>query len=112
MAGVPQKMTNFFASKSTMNFFGIPTMSLGRPEPEEGEVVEIDERNGNYRKIIHKDGKIVGAILQGDLAYSGILQQLIANKIDISKVKKSVFDIDYSDFFHVDKNFEYFYEGE
>ena len=39
--------------------------------------------------------------MQGDLAYSGILQQLIARKIDVSRVKKPLFDIDYSDFFHM-----------
>ena len=110
MAGVGRKMTDFFASKSTMNFFGIPTMSLGKSQPEEGDLVEIDERNGTYKKIIHKNGKIGGAILQGDLAYGGILQQLIAHRIDVSKVKKPVFDIDYSDFFHIKDNFEYYYE--
>lgn len=29
MAGVERKLTDFFASKSTMNFLGIPSMSLG-----------------------------------------------------------------------------------
>lgn len=110
MAGVRRKMTDFFASKSTMNFFGIPTMSLGKNQPEEGDTAEIDERRGCYKKIIHKNGKIEGALLQGDLAYGGILQQLIAHRIDVSKVKKPVFDIDYSDFFHVKDNFEYYYD--
>lgn len=113
MAGIRRKMTDFFASKSTMNFFGIPTMSLGKVEPEEGDLVEIEEKNGSYKKIVHKNGKIEGAILQNDLAYGGILQQLIAHKIDISKVKKPVFQIDYSDFFNIKDNFEYYYnEGE
>ena len=61
----------------------------------------------NSKKIVHRNGKIVGAILQGDLAYGGILQQLIARKIDITKVKKFIFDVDYSDFFHIDENFEF-----
>ena len=112
MAGIHRKMTDFFASKSTMNFFGIPTMSLGKNQPEEEDTVEISEGNGTYKKIIHRNGKIEGAILQGDLAYSGILQQLIAHRIDVSKVKKPVFDIDYSDFFHVKDNFEYYYDEE
>ena len=60
--------------------------------------MEIRETKTSYKKIVHKNGKITGAILQGDLAYGGILQQLIARKIDITKVKKPVFDIDYSDF--------------
>lgn len=111
MAGVPRKMTDFFASKSTMNFLGIPSMSLGDANlNDEDAVVEIKETKDSYKKIIHKDGKIVGAVLQGDLAYGGILQQLIARKIDIRKVKKPVFDIDYSDFFHMKENFEFYYE--
>ncbi len=111
MAGVPRKMTDFFASKSTMNFLGIPSMSLGNVNPEDiTYTVEVLETKDSYKKIVHRNGKIVGAILQGDLAYGGILQQLIARKIDITKVKKFIFDVDYSDFFHIDENFEFYYE--
>ena len=111
MAGVPRKMTDFFASKSTMNFLGIPSMSLGNVNPEDDAFsVEIRDTGASYKKIVHQDGKIVGAILQGDLAYGGILQQLIARRIDVTKVKKPIFDVDYSDFFHINENFEYYYE--
>ena len=111
MAGVPRKMTDFFASKSTMNFLGIPSMSLGNVNLEDiSYTVEVLETKDSYKKIVHRNGKIVGAILQGDLAYGGILQQLIVRKIDITKVKKFIFDVDYSDFFHMDENFEFYYE--
>lgn len=111
MAGKPRKMTDFFASKSTMNFLGIPTMSLGNVNPEDDSYsVETKETADSYKKIVHQNGKITGAILQGDLAYGGILQQLIARKIDVTKVKKPIFDVDYSDFFHTKDNFEYYYE--
>lgn len=111
MAGVKRKMTDFFASKSTMNFFGIPTVSLGQAEPkDETELVETQEGREGYKKIIHKNGRILGAVIQGDLSYSGVLQQLIARRIDVSKVKKPIFEIDYSDFFHVSDNFEYYYQ--
>lgn len=113
MAGVPRKMTDFFASKSTMNFLGIPSMSLGDVNAEEeGVTAEVKETPDSYKKILHKDGKILGAVLQGDLAYGGILQQLIARKIDVRKVKKPIFDVDYSDFFHINDNFEYYFEEE
>lgn len=114
MAGVEREMTDFFTSKSTMNFFGIPTMSLGINEPEDDSyIVEIEKDGmGNYKKIIHKDGKIHGAILQGDLSYAGTLTQLIKENIDVTRVKKSLFQIDYSDFFHVKDNFEFSYEEE
>ena len=111
MAGVPRKMTDFFASKSTMNFLGIPSMSLGNVNPEDDSyTVEILETKNSYKKIVHKDGKIIGAILQGDLAYGGVLQQLIAKHIDVTKVKKPIFDVDYSDFFNMKDNFEFYYE--
>jgi len=79
MAGIKSEMTDFFASKSTMNFLGIPTLSLGINEPvDETYMVEIEnDDRGNYKKIIHRDGKIYGAILQGDLSYAGVLTQLI-----------------------------------
>ena len=104
-------MTDFFASKSTMNFLDIPTMSLGVPEKPDDTYEEIVEDTGDqYRKVIHKGGTIYGAILQGDLAYGGVLTQLIARKIDVSRVKKPLFSIDYSDFFHTGDNFEFYYE--
>lgn len=112
MAGVHQEMTDFFASKSTMNFMGIPTMSLGCVEPGEADVHKEVSEVGGYKKIMHQNGRITGAIIQGDLSYSGILQQLIAHQIDVSKVKKPLFELDYSDFFHVNENFEYYYEEE
>ena len=115
MAGHPAKMTDFFASKSTMSFLGIFTMSLGNvnPDPEDKEIkVEIYDKGGIYKKIVHKDGKIIGALLQNDISYGGILQQLIARNIDVTKVKKPLWDIDYSDFFHMKDNFEFYYEDE
>ncbi len=113
MAGVPRKMTDFFASKSTMNFMGIPSMSLGNVNPEDDSYsVEVRETKDSYKKIVHQNGKITGAILQGDLAYGGILQQLIARRIDVTKVKKPIFDVDYSDFFHVKDNFEFYFKDE
>jgi NAD(P)H-nitrite reductase large subunit len=112
MAGVPRKMTDFFASKSTMNFLGIASMSLGDVNltEEDGYQIETRKTEDTYKKIVHKDGKIVGALLQGDLAYGGVLQQLIARNIDITKVKKPIFDVDYSDFFHMSENFEFAYK--
>ena len=60
--------------------------------------------------MMNKDGKIYGALIQGDLDYAGVLTQLIKEKIDVSKVTKSLFDIDYADFFNIEKNFEFSYK--
>ena len=110
MLGNAMIMTDFFGSKNTMNFVGIATMSLGDTEPkDETYKVEVKIDGDNYKKIIHKDGKIYGALIQGDLSYAGVLTQLIKENIDISKVTKSIFDIDYADFFNMKENFEFIY---
>ena len=50
-----------------MNFLGLTTMSLGIVNvPDDSYTEEIDISGENYKKIIHKDGKIYGAIIQGD----------------------------------------------
>lgn len=110
MVGNELFMEDFFASKNTMNFVGVPTMSLGTVNPAgEGYIIEVEKDGDNYKKIIHKNGKIYGAIIQGDLSYAGVLTQLIKEKIDVSKVKKSLFKIDYADFFNIKENFEFTY---
>ena len=94
-----------------MNFLGVATMSLGSPEPPDDSysIETVSDDQGNYKKIIHKDGIITGAIIQGDLSYTGILTQLIKERIDINRVKKPIFDIDYSDFFRITEELQYEY---
>ncbi|MDU1685713.1 MAG: FAD-dependent oxidoreductase [Clostridium perfringens] len=110
MVGNEIFMEDFFGSKNTMNFLGLTTMSLGVVNvPDDSYTEEIDISGENYKKIIHKDGKIYGAIIQGDLSYAGVLTQLIKEKIHVSKVKKPLFEIDYADFFNIKENLEYTY---
>ncbi|WP_448821215.1 NAD(P)/FAD-dependent oxidoreductase [Cetobacterium sp.] len=114
MAGKNRVMDDFFFAKSTMNFFNIPTLSLGCLNSYEninGMIIEsLREKDGIYKKIAHKNGKIYGAIIQGDLSYTGVLTQLIRLNIDISKIKKSIFKIDYSDFFNINSELEFEYK--
>lgn len=99
MVGIKREMTDFFSGKSTINLFDIPTMAYGMPDPpDDTYTVEIKEdTDGSYQKLIHKDGKIYGVILQRNLYYSGILNQLIAMKPNLTKVKKPLFELDYAD---------------
>ncbi len=107
MSGNKIEMDDFFASKATMNFFGIPTMSVGNIKKQEGVEFKIYEQGDVYRKLAIKDGKIVGAILQNDIDYGGILIQLIKREINVDHLSKDVFRLDYSDFFDLDENVEF-----
>ena len=103
-------MNDFFGSKNTMNFCGVATMSLGMVNTPDNSYIEEKQIKGkDYKKIIHKDGVIYGAIIQGDLSYVGVLTQLIKENIDIRKVTKPLFNIDYSDFFNEKENLEFVY---
>ena len=103
-------MNDFFGSKNTMNFCGVATMSLGMVNAPDNSYIEEKQIKGkDYKKIIHKDGVIYGAIIQGDLSYVGVLTQLIKKNIDIRKVTKPLFNIDYSDFFNEKENLEFVY---
>ena len=103
-------MEDFFGSKNTMNFCGVATMSLGTVIKQDDTYEEAVEIKGkDYKKIIHKNGTIYGAIVQGDLSYVGVLIQLIKDKINIDRVKKPIFQIDYSDFFNEKENLEFVY---
>ena len=110
MLGKEIYMNDFFGSKNTMNFCGVATMSLGLiNKPDDSYKEETQIKGKDYKKIIYKDGIIYGAIVQGDLSYVGVLTQLIKENIDIRKVKKPLFDVDYSDFFNEKENLEFIY---
>lgn len=110
MVGIDKELEDSFSLRNSMNFLGLQTVSLGSIEPSDNSYnISIEEYGDNYKKIIHKDGIIIGAIIQGDISYCGVLTYLIKNKVNISNIDKDIFDIDYSDFFSVKDNGEYEY---
>jgi len=89
MAGTPRRYEGSFAMNS-IEVCGIPTISVGMAEPPENgfEILqELDSKSGTYKKIILKDGVIVGAIFIGEIDRAGIYTGLIREKIDVSGVK-------------------------
>ncbi len=54
----------------------VATMGISQPEREEDDVLQIvQERKDAYRKLIVRDGRLVGAILVGDTSAAGTLVQ-------------------------------------
>jgi NAD(P)H-nitrite reductase large subunit/Fe-S-cluster-containing hydrogenase component 2 len=55
-------------------FFGEPIVSIGevRPERLEGATAEVlANRDGVYRKLVHHQGRLAGALLYGDISGAG-----------------------------------------
>ena len=110
MFGIERNIDDNFTLKNSMNFMGIPTVSLGIVNSE-GDDYDIITRydNGSYKKFIYKDNIIYGLISQGDISYIGVLTQLIKNKVEIPDLKSRIFDVGYSDFFAMKENGEFEY---
>ena len=110
MAGKEKKVEDHFGFRNSLNFMDLQTVSIGIIEPIDDTYEEYIEEDGmEYKKIIIKDGIIQGAILQGDISYCGVITTLIKNKVDILKVNKNVFDINYADFFSITEDGSYEY---
>ncbi|NMM62823.1 NAD(P)/FAD-dependent oxidoreductase [Clostridium sp. P21] len=110
MLGKNKELNDTFGMKNSMNLLGLECVSLGNINALDNSYnVDILESDRVYKKIIHKDGVIYGALLVGDISYCGVLGQLIKNKINIKHIHKDIFDIDYSDFYNVDSKGQYNY---
>jgi NAD(P)H-nitrite reductase large subunit len=111
MLGIETDHTDNFAFRNSMNFFGLETVSVGIIQaPDQSFETDIFETASVYKKIIHKDGIIYGAILQGDISYCGVLTHLIKNKINISAINSNIFNLSFADFYSTKENGEYCYK--
>jgi nitrite reductase (NADH) large subunit len=99
-----------FIFRNTMNFLGMPTVSLGRVDLiDENCIVKIRKDNNGYKKFIVKDNTIQGAIIQGDISYVGVISYLIKNKLKVDDLENRIFDIGYADFFSIKGTGEFCY---
>ena len=107
MCGESASYDDTFAIKNTVNFFGLVSLSVGAREPEEGDSVLVREDSRNYKKYILRNGRVMGVILQGDIANSGFWQYIIKNGVRIDAVGKPVWKLSFADFCELDDTGEY-----
>lgn len=110
MIGIDKECDDHFVLRNSMNFFEIPTVSLGTiiPADDTYDVITRCDREG-YKKFVIKDDIIRGFIAQGDISYTGPIAYLIKHKVRIPNLKERVFDLGYSDFFSMKENGEFQY---
>jgi len=84
MAGQEARYGGSFRMNS-LDFYGLPVISMGVTRPDGDGIQQFQRRTKNtYRKIVLKNGRIVGAILVGQIQKAGILATLLKKKVDVS----------------------------
>lgn len=70
---------------NTFNYFDHLAISVGKPNPSQGDQVRVekDVNRGIYKKIIHRDGRLLGATFLDTDLHSGVLQYLIKKRVEI-----------------------------
>jgi NAD(P)H-nitrite reductase large subunit len=90
MAGISTEYRGGTAMNA-LKYFGINIVSAGLVMPPGDDYEEIvNQRNGVYRKVVIKDGKLTGLIYAGDIEKSGIVYNLMKDGTDISGFKKAL----------------------
>ncbi|MDD5532279.1 MAG: FAD-dependent oxidoreductase [Syntrophales bacterium] len=83
---------------NSIEFYGIPTVSMGisNPPAEGYEVLaRLEPEKNCYRKLVLRNGKLVGAVLVGRIDRSGILSGLIRNGVDVELLKQEMLRDDF-----------------
>jgi NAD(P)H-nitrite reductase large subunit len=77
---------------NSIEFFGLTAVSLGvhkinAADASQEELVSCDTKAKIYKKIILKEGFIIGAILVGDIKNSGVFLRLIRDRLNVLPFK-------------------------
>lgn len=90
MAGLKTECSRCTGMNS-LNYFGLSVVSAGMVvPPASGYEVLVDRSNHNVRRIVLKDGRVVGMAFIGNVERSGIVRNLMKAQVDVSQFKKEL----------------------
>ncbi|NYT13366.1 MAG: NAD(P)/FAD-dependent oxidoreductase [Candidatus Methanofastidiosa archaeon] len=91
MSGGDSKIDTVYPMNS-LQIFDVELITMGLLAPDENDEVlfSLDSEKKVYRKLVVRNGKLVGAALLGDIDRAGILNNIIRNKVDISDIKEEL----------------------
>lgn len=70
---------------NSLDIYGLPVISMGLTRAKGDGLQEVQRKAmGGYRKLILQDGRIVGAILAGQVQKAGFLSTLLRKRVDVS----------------------------
>ncbi len=91
---------------NSIGFYGLSSISVGLVNPAEGSpyrvVTRLDEACDIYRKLIFDDGRLVGAVLVGDVARAGIFFGLVRDGTPVTGMEEKMLSTDFGHV-HFDK---------
>jgi nitrite reductase (NADH) large subunit len=84
MAGKKVKYNGSFRMNS-LDFYGMPVISMGITRIDGNQFQQVQRKTEDtYRKLVLRDGCIVGAILVGQVQKAGILTTLLKKRVNVS----------------------------
>lgn len=90
MAGVQTEYQGGTAINS-LKYFGLAIVSAGMVTPLDDSYEVISRKHDHvYRKIVLKDGLIVGLVFSGDIDKSGIIYNLMKDRVNIEDFKQAL----------------------
>ena len=95
MAGVPTEYQGGTAMNS-LKYFGLDVVSAGVVNsPDESYEVLSKKYDNIYRKVVLKDGLMVGMVFVGNIEKSGIVFSLIKDKVNVDGFKQALIADDF-----------------
>ncbi|MFQ5996219.1 MAG: NAD(P)/FAD-dependent oxidoreductase [Dehalococcoidales bacterium] len=96
MAGRPTEYPGGTAMNS-LKYFGLDVVSAGMVNPPDDSYEVLSQSHDDtYRKVILKDGLVVGLVFAGNIEKSGIVFNLIKNQINADDFKQVLIAEDFS----------------
>ena len=85
---------NVGMSVNSVSFFGRPVMSAGFAAQEEGDGFEVIKRteDQNYRRLVIRDGKLVGMIAAGEIERAGLMTGIMRAGLDVTGLQDKLLD--------------------
>jgi len=90
MAGIPTKYPGGTAINA-MKYFEVNIISAGMLNPPDDSYETVSEKHGDiYKKVVVKDGMIVGMVLASDIEKSGIIYNLMKDRVNVDSFKEAL----------------------
>jgi len=95
MAGIPTEYQGGTAMNA-MKYFGINIVSAGMVIPPDDSYEVISSKHDHvYKKVVLKDRLIVGMVFSGDIEKSGIIYNLMKDRVNVDSFKQALVGDDF-----------------